>query len=61
MGKFTSFVNLLDLCGVSIPARTWRSANGKTMSFGVTIIGQAGKDTEILDIGKKITELLSPC
>jgi allophanate hydrolase len=61
MGKFTSFVNLLDLCGISIPVRTWRGANGKIMSFGVTIIGQAGKDTEILEIGKRITELLSPC
>jgi allophanate hydrolase len=61
MGKFTSFVNLLDLCGISVPVRTWRSANDKTMSFGVTIIGQAGKDTEIMDVGRRITELLLPC
>ena len=61
MGKFTSFVNLLDLCGISVPIRTWRSANNKIMSFGVTIIGQAGKDTEIMEVGRRITELLSPC
>ncbi|KAK4506353.1 hypothetical protein PRZ48_000083 [Zasmidium cellare] len=59
MGKFTNFVNLLDLCGISVPTRTWRSVNGNTMSFGVTIIGQAGKDTEMMEMGRKIMSLAS--
>lgn len=59
LGKFTNFVNLLDLCGISVPVGTWGSANDKTMSFGVTIIGQAGKDAEILSVGKKIMQLFS--
>ena len=57
LGKFTNFVNLLDLCGISVPVGSWESANGKAMSFGVTIIGQAGKDAEILAVGEKIMAL----
>jgi len=60
MGKFTSFVNLLDLCGISVPVRTWRSANDNVMSFGVTIIAQAGRDAEVMEIGRKIMGLFSP-
>ncbi|KAI5263822.1 hypothetical protein E4T47_08901 [Aureobasidium subglaciale] len=54
MGQFTNFVNLLDLCAISIPAGTWKSCNGKLMSFGVTVIGQAGKDNEIMEVGRKL-------
>jgi allophanate hydrolase len=61
MGKFTNFVNLLDLCAISVPVGTWQSVNDKTISFGVTIIGQAGKDTEVMEVGKKIMELHSSC
>jgi allophanate hydrolase len=60
MGKFTNFVNFLDLCGISVPVGSWKSSNGKTMSFGITIIGQAGKDSEILAVGKKILKLFQP-
>lgn len=59
MGKFTNFVNLLDLCGITVPVGSWQSASNKTMSFGVTIIGQAGKDMEVLAVGKKIMEICS--
>jgi allophanate hydrolase len=61
MGTFTNFVNLLDLCAISVPVGSWQSVNDKTMSFGVTIIGQAGKDAEISRVGKKIMELRSSC
>jgi allophanate hydrolase len=61
MGKFTNFVNLLDLCAISVPVGTWQSVNDKNMSFGVTIVGQAGKDAEVLRAGKKVMELFSSC
>jgi allophanate hydrolase len=61
MGKFTNFVNLLDLCAVTVPVGTWQSVNHKTMSFGVTVVGQAGKDAEILRVGKKVMKLRSSC
>jgi allophanate hydrolase len=61
MGKFTNFVNLLDLCAISVPVGIWQSVNDKPMSFGVTIIGQAGKDAEIMKVGEKIMELRSSC
>lgn len=60
MGKFTNFVNLLDLCGISVPVRQWQSINGKAMSFGVTIIGQAGNDKDIMEVGRKIMRLQRP-
>lgn len=61
MGKFTNFVNLLDLCAISVPVRTWRSVNDKTMAFGITIIAQAGKDREVMEVARKIVKLTSPC
>jgi len=43
MGKFTNFVNMLDLCAVSVPVGWWENKNGRDLPFGVTVIGQAGK------------------
>ena len=54
MGRFTNFVNLLDLCAVSVPVGWWKSKNGRDLPFGVTIIGQAGKDKDIMELGKRI-------
>lgn len=57
MGKFTNCVNLLDLCAVNVPAGWWRGKNGRELPFGVTIIGQAGKDREVMALGKRIMEM----
>jgi allophanate hydrolase len=57
MGRFTNFVNLLDLAAVSVPVGWWSNKNGKELPFGVTIIGQAGKDKEIMAFGKKLMEI----
>jgi allophanate hydrolase len=57
MGKFTNFVNLLDLCAVSVPVGWWKSKNRRDLPFAVTIIGQAGKDKEIMGFGKKLMEM----
>lgn len=59
MGTFTHFVNLLDLCAVQVPAGEWRNAKGRAMPFGVTLIGQAGRDEELLQLGRELMESFS--
>ncbi|KAI0011820.1 putative glutamyl-tRNA amidotransferase subunit A [Xylariaceae sp. FL0662B] len=58
MGSFSHFVNLLDLCAVAVPTGNWANKNGHQMPFGVTLIAQAGKDEEIMKLGK---ELMAIC
>jgi Asp-tRNA(Asn)/Glu-tRNA(Gln) amidotransferase A subunit family amidase len=58
MGSFTQFVNLLDLCAVAIPTGKWKNPKGNLMPFGITLIGEAGSDTELMDIGEKIIEYM---
>lgn len=58
MGTFTHFVNLLDLCAVAVPAGVWRNGKGAVMPFGVTLIGQAGRDEELLDLGRKLMDVI---
>lgn len=57
MGRFTNFVNLLDLCAVSVPVGWWTNKNGNKLPFGVTVVGQAGKDREVMAFGKKLMEM----
>lgn len=56
LGSFTHFVNLLDLCAVSVPAGWWTNGSGRRMPFGVTVVAQAGRDREIMGVGRKIME-----
>ncbi|KAK3618897.1 hypothetical protein LTR22_026188 [Elasticomyces elasticus] len=45
LGTFTHFVNLLNLCAVSVPIKaTWANRNEKQMPFGLTLIGMPGRD-----------------
>ena len=48
LGTYTNFVNLLDLCGLAVPA-TMR-ADGTP--FGVTLIAPAGEDAALAAIGR---------
>lgn len=57
LGRFTNFVNLLDLCAVSVPVGSWKGKNGKELPFGVTVIGQAGKDKEVMALGERLMEM----
>ena len=60
LGEFTHFGNVLDLCGINVPAGTYmleeagqtgeREAGGKTLPFGVTFLGGSQRDTRVLDI-----------
>ncbi|KAL2829321.1 amidase signature domain-containing protein [Aspergillus pseudoustus] len=56
MGSFTHFVNLLDLCAVALPVGKWRNPQGNLMPFGITIIGQAGRDEELMQLGERIAQ-----
>jgi allophanate hydrolase len=48
LGTYTNFVNLLDLCGLALPAAM--HPNGTP--FGVTLLAQAGQDALLASIGR---------
>ncbi|KAI5924103.1 putative glutamyl-tRNA amidotransferase subunit A [Camillea tinctor] len=58
MGEFAHFVNPLDLCAVAVPAGRWTNANGNEMPFGVTLIAPAGRDYDVLGLGKRLMEYM---
>jgi allophanate hydrolase len=57
MGSFTHFVNLLDLCAISVPTGSWKNPKGNDMPFGVTLIAEAGRDEELMGLGNSVVEL----
>ncbi|TWS18671.1 allophanate hydrolase [Tsukamurella asaccharolytica] len=50
LGTYTNFCNLLDLCGVAVPAGN--TADGA--QFGVTVLAPAGHDGVALDLAARI-------
>jgi allophanate hydrolase len=50
LGTYTNFMNLLDLCGVSVPA----GFGSDGMPFGVTLFGPALHDRSLLPLADKI-------
>lgn len=48
LGTYTNFVNLLDLCGLALPA----SLTGKGMPFGITLLAPGGYDARLAEIGR---------
>jgi allophanate hydrolase len=48
LGTYTNFVNLLDLCGLALPA-AMRSDN---TPFGITLLAPAGNDAQLASIGR---------
>jgi allophanate hydrolase len=48
LGTYTNFVNLLDLCGLALPA----SMRGDGIPFGITLLAPAGRDAELASIGR---------
>jgi allophanate hydrolase len=49
LGTYTNFVNLLDLCGLAVPASI--GANG--LPFGITLLAPAGADAMLASIGRQ--------
>jgi allophanate hydrolase len=48
LGTYTNFVNLLDLCGLALPAA--RSDAGTP--FGITLLAPGGRDARLAEIGR---------
>lgn len=59
LGSFTHFANVLDLCGIAVPASTYFASNAEgegeeeELPFGVTLIGAAGTDGKVYDIARE--------
>jgi allophanate hydrolase len=49
LGIYTNFVNLLDLCGLAVPA----SMRPDGAPFGVTLLAPAGEDAALASIGRQ--------
>jgi allophanate hydrolase len=48
LGTYTNFVNLLDLCGLALPA----SIRPDAIPFGITLLAPAGRDAQLASIGR---------
>ena len=48
LGAYTNFVNLLDLCGLAVPA----ALHADGTPFGITLLGPAGHDAMLASIGR---------
>ena len=48
LGTYTNFVNLLDLCGLALPA----SLDDKRTPFGITLLAPTGHDAKLASLGR---------
>ena len=48
LGTYTNFVNLLDLCGLALPA----AMRPDDIPFGITLLAPAGNDAQLASIGR---------
>jgi allophanate hydrolase len=48
LGAYTNFVNLLDLCGLALPA----AIRPDDIPFGITLLAPAGQDAQLASIGR---------
>ena len=51
LGTYTNFVNLLDLCGLAVPAALHDGPSG-VMPFGITLLAPGGNDGLLAAIGR---------
>jgi Asp-tRNA(Asn)/Glu-tRNA(Gln) amidotransferase A subunit family amidase len=57
MGSFTHFVNLVDLCAIALPAGPWKNPKRNDMRFDITLIAEAGRDEELMELGRCVVGL----
>ena len=50
LGRYTNFVNLLDMCALSVPA----GMRDDGLPFGITLLGRAGHDAILASIGQAL-------
>lgn len=55
LGRYTNFVNLLDLCALAIPAGLQLGG----LPFGITLIAQRGQDARLASLGRQLHAQLS--
>ncbi len=48
LGTYTNFVNLLDLCGLALPA----AFTAEGVPFGITLLAPGGNDASLTEIGR---------
>jgi allophanate hydrolase len=48
LGTYTNFANLLDLCGLALPA----AIRPDNAPFGITLLAPAGRDAELASLGR---------
>ena len=48
LGTYTNFVNLLDLCGLALPA----SMRPDGIPFGITLLAPSGRDAQLASLGR---------
>ncbi|RMZ09247.1 hypothetical protein D0862_03672 [Hortaea werneckii] len=53
LGSFTHFANVLDLCGIALPANTYLDSSGQELPFGITLIGASGTDGKVFEIARE--------
>ncbi|KAM0275869.1 hypothetical protein ACHAQH_007341 [Verticillium albo-atrum] len=58
LGTFTHFANIVDLCGLSVPAGTYLDGKGTELPFGMTILGGSGFDAKVLGVAKVFEEAM---
>ena len=54
LGTYTNFVNLLDLCGLAVPAALHDNAAG-ARPFGITLLAPGGNDGLLAAIGRQVS------
>ena len=62
LGEFTHFGNVLDLCGVAVPAGTYvvsEIEDQGSLPFSVTFLGVSMSDAAILEIARRYEDFLS--
>jgi allophanate hydrolase len=55
LGRYTNFVNLLDLCALAIPA----GMRPDGLPFGITLIAQRGRDNWLAGLGRRLHATLA--
>jgi allophanate hydrolase len=56
LGRYTNFVNLLDLAGVAVPA----GFTEHELPFGITLVGPAFSDRHLLALGDRLHRVIEP-
>ncbi len=57
LGLYTNFMNLLDMTSIAVPTQLFTRATGKTMPFGITLVGPSLSDRWLLSIANRVQQI----